>query len=202
MRMAGLVALLALVASVVVTSINGGTAGVVHADTGSVTLHVVDAKTGNPIPAFQFLINIDNTGTTEQRTPVDGCSPEVVPVWVDANGDPVAADTPGATLQSPGYPDSCHWTSMGVRSSSPIFTQGTQADVAASMANMPAGRYLVSVIADGHKLDGQHFTVPDDADVIVALHPSDENDPLPSATVQSAVFEDISPVNERAGPSR
>ncbi len=59
------------------------------------------------------------------------------------------------------------------------------------------------MLADGYKLDGQHFTVTEAAVVIVDgatsicatvkvhLQPT----PLPDATIQAAVFEDISPVN-------
>ena len=60
--------------------------------------------------------------------------------------------------------------------------------------SLPAGRYLVSVLADGHKIDGEHFTVPRPprpVGVTVKLQPY----PLPAATIQAAVFEDISPVN-------
>ena len=78
-------------------------------------------------------------------------------------------------------------------SSSPIFTQGDQDDLAAGLTNVPDGRYLISVLADGYKLDGEHFTMPlaDDAKVVVRMQPP----PLPDATIQAAVFEDISPVN-------
>ncbi len=51
---------------------------------------------------------IDNTGTTEQRTPAvgSGCSP------LDA-----------------GYPGSCNWASIaGVHDPSPVYTHGDQDD--------------------------------------------------------------------------
>ena len=72
------------------------------------------------------------------------------------------------------------------------------------MANVPDGRYLISVLADGYKLDGRHFTVSGSTvswegkaagdpagEVKVELQPF----PLPDAKIQAAVFEDISPVN-------
>src|SRR5258706_11991479 len=157
------------------------------ADAAAVTLNVVSARTepaagvtvGDPVTSYKYIINVDNTGTTTQRSPNvgAGCSP-----------------------QDAGYTVPCFWTSIaGARSSSPIFTQGTGADFAAPL-EVPNGRYLVSVLADGYKLDGQHFTVSDAGIVVdgvvvpnvtVRLQPT----PLPDAQIQAAVFEDISPVN-------
>lgn len=173
-------------------------AGVNAANGANVTVKVISARTepkalsgtgvakGALISSYKYIINVDNTGTTTQRSPAPGtgCSP-----------------------QDPEYPDSCKWTSIaGTPGSSPIYTQGDQADFAVPM-DMPNGRYLISVLADGYKLDGRHFTVdstktpnvtwqgkaPSDAasQVTVELQPA----PLPDAQIQAAVFEDISPVN-------
>jgi len=172
--------------------------GFAHA--AAVTLKVVSARTepkafggtgvakGATVPSYKYLINIDNTGQTAQRSPNPGT---------------------GCNYQDPGYPDSCKWTSIaGTASSSPIYTQGDQADFAVSM-DIPDGRYLISVLADGYKLDGRHFTVVGSttstprviwegkaasdpaSEVKVELQPG----PLPDAQIQAAVFEDVSPVN-------
>ncbi|TAK64137.1 IPT/TIG domain-containing protein [Methylobacter sp.] len=135
----------------------------------------VQSRNGNTaIPDYKYIINIDNTGTTEQRSPADGCSP-ANPAY------------PG-TVSDPGRP--CNWVSItGVPGSSPIYTQGDQSDI--GTVNLPPGKYLISVLADGYKLDGVHITAPVD-NVTVQLQP---NDALPSATIQAAVFEDISPTN-------
>lgn len=153
-----------------------------RAATNTLTLSVVSARTeprafggagvtmGDAITQFKYIINVDNTGTTEQRTPGDGCSPE-----------------------SAGYPASCNWISIaGAAPWSSIYTQGDQNDIAAGI-NLPDGRYLISVIADGYKLDGVHFSVPlaDPGLVTVELQPW----PLPEATIRAWVFEDISPTN-------
>lgn len=152
-----------------------------EADT-AVSLRVVEAGTTTAISSFKFLVNIDNTGTTAQRAPALGT---------------------GCNYQDPGYPDSCHWTSIaGAASSSPVYTQGTGDTAAAALATVPDGRYLVSVLADGYKLDGRHFTVSgtavtwegktaNDNSVTVELQPTT----LPDAQIQAAVFEDVSPVN-------
>ena len=112
------------------------TAPSAQAQSYPLNLSVVSATDGAPIGQFRYLVNVDNTGTTGQRTPAPGggCSP-----------------------QDPGYPASCLWTSIaGVPGSSPVYTQGNQADFPLAL---PDGRYLVSVLADGYKIDGEHFTV-------------------------------------------
>ena len=141
---------------------------VVAAPTNHVMLNVTDANTSAAIGQFKYIINIDNTGTTTQRSPEDGCNP-------------------GA----PGYPASCQWISVaGAASSSPIFTQGTESDFGGGI-DLPDGRYLVSVLADGYKIDGAHFSVPLNGNVEVQMQPYD----LPDATIQAAVFEDVAPTN-------
>lgn len=130
----------------------------------------IPVSAGDPVGSYEYIINIDNTGSNELTSAVDECAP----------GDP-------------GYPAECGWVSIaGQPGSSPIFTQGDQGDFASPMT-LPDGDYLISVLADGYKLGGKHFTVPftDTGLVTVELEPA----PLPAATIQASVFEDISPVN-------
>lgn len=155
----------------------------------AVTLSVISARTepralagagvvkGAPITTYEYIINEDNTGTTEQKP------------------DPGTGALPSAcTPADPGYPGSCNWVSIaGTASSSPIVTQGDQSDFAAGLS-LPPGRYLISVLADGFKLDGEHFTVTGDGSpvaVTVEMQPT----PLPDATIRAKVFEDISITN-------
>jgi uncharacterized repeat protein (TIGR01451 family) len=145
------------------------------AATSTMTLSVVSAADGiTPITNFKYIINIDNTGTTTQRSPADGCSPA-----------------------SPGYPGSCQWVSIASTASfSPIYTQGNQDDFNGVLNNgltLPDGRYLISILADGYKIDGEHFTVPFTGSglVTVKMQPYD----LPDGTIQAAVFEDTAPTN-------
>jgi hypothetical protein len=138
------------------------------------TLSVVSASDGTPITAYKYLINLDNTGVTTQRSPAagTGCSP---------------ADA--------GYPGSCLWTSIaGIAGSAPIVTQGDQSDFGAGL-DLPPGRYLVSVLADQHKMDGEHFTIGATGTTQVTVRMQPYGAGLPDATIQAAVFEDISPVN-------
>jgi uncharacterized repeat protein (TIGR01451 family) len=145
----------------------------------TINLNVVSAADGTtPVGNFKYIINVDNTGTTEQRSPAPGtgCSP-----------------------QDPGYPDSCHWVSIAsTASSAPIYTQGNQVDFPGGVftinnapVQMPAGRYLISILADGYKIDGAHFTVPGSGNVKVEMQPYD----LPDATIQAEVFVDNAPTN-------
>ena len=133
----------------------------------TLTLNVVSARTepdrpgggvikGAPITQYEYLISVDNTGDPTQNRNA-GCSP--------ADG---------------GYPDSCNWPSIrAVPGAAPIFTQGNQSDFGPGIT-LPNGKYLISVIADGYKIDGEHFTVPLSGPVTVALQPH----PLPPATLR------------------
>jgi len=126
-------------------------------------------SSGDPVTEYEWLINVDNTG------------------------DP--SDTTGCAADDPGYPDSCDWPSVReVPGAAPIYASGNQDDfngVLSGGVDMPNGKYLISVLADGYKLGGTHFTVPMTGVVEVAVHPN----PLPAATLRIKVFHDISPTN-------
>ena len=137
-----------------------------HATTNDLRVRVVDADDHSiVIGNFTYIINVDNTGTTNQHTPTGACSPDTA-----------------------GYPESCEWTSMGVPGSAPIYTQGDQNDF--PLASMPAGSYLISVLADGYKLDGAHFSVPLPGDGTVTVQMQSTVPGVPDAQIQAAVFED------------
>lgn len=141
----------------------------------ALSLTLRDQTTGATIaPNYKYIINEDNTGTTEQRSadPGSGCS---------------AADA--------GYPATCNWVSMGVKKGSfaPIYTQGDQSNIAA-VAPVNGQRYLISVLADGYKLDGTHFTGNGSADQAVTVDLI-SNAALPAATIQAEIFEDNAPTN-------
>jgi SdrD B-like domain/IPT/TIG domain len=135
----------------------------------ALTLNVVDATNGTSISAYKYLINEDNTGTTEQRSPTSGS---------------------GCNTGDLYYPYSCNWASIkGVDHPSPIYTHGDDTDIGS--VSPPDGRYLISVLADGYKIDGAHFTVPTSGPVTVEMQPN----PLPDSTIRAAVFADIAPTN-------
>ena len=150
---------------------------VAQAATNTLMLNVISARSepdapggpvlkGDPVTEFKYLINVDNTG------------------------DPNSA---GCSVYDTGYPDSCDWPSVReVPGAAPIFTQGDQADFVAGI-DLPDDKYLISVLADGYKMSGAHFTVVGGVapHVTVEMQPH----PLPSATMRIRVFEDISPIN-------
>ena len=114
---------------------------------------------------------MDNTGTTEQRTPTGiGCA---------------ATD--------PGYPTSLR-LALDHRGPdrAPIYAPG-RPERPADGLDLPDGRYLISVLADGYKIDGAHFTMPlpTPGPVEVGLQPN----PLPDSTLRGQVFADIAPTN-------
>ena len=158
-------------ASFLTTKVQAGPDAAPLLQTNVMTLRVESATDSSNIPNYKYIINIDNTGLTNQRSPSDGCNP----------GDP-------------DYPNSCNWVSIAGRANnSPILTQGDQSDFAGGM-ELPPGKYLISVLADGYKIDGAHFTVPlqdGNPNVVVQMQPYD----LPDATIQAEVFEDTAPTN-------
>lgn len=145
-----------------------------------------NAKTGininAPVAKYKWIINKNNTGNPlEARFP--NCSP------VDANG---AANA--------NYPQKCEWPSIHPTDAhSPIVAQGDQSTFTGNKSlSLPRGNYLISVWADGFKIDGAFFSLPNNAAtettpfaVVVKAQPY----PLPLATVKLQVFEDINPVN-------
>ncbi len=124
---------------------------------------------GQAIPNYKFVIVRDDTGTPGQaRTP--GCSPAT-----DAN-----------------YPANCDWPSihaMSGGSAGQVVSQGNQTNLSETTSmNLPNGKYMISVLAEGFKIDGQWFTVPlaDPGLVTVSMQPF----PLPLGTLRIQVFED------------
>ncbi|MFN2289608.1 MAG: hypothetical protein ACK2UC_00330, partial [Anaerolineae bacterium] len=152
------------------------------AQTNTLTLEVVSARTepragvtlGDLVTEYEFQIVEDNTGDP-----------------FDATDCFAYTDPPTNTIRNPNYPDGCEWP--GVRTNpgwAPIVTQGTQDDLPVTL---PDGKYLISVLADGYKVDGEHFTVPlpDPGLITVGAQPL----PLPPATMRILVFDDNSMTN-------
>ena len=143
---------------------------------------------GDPVATYKWIINKDNTGqnTARNANPGGDCS-----AWLDA----------AHTQPNTAYPDSCTWTSIaGLASSAPVAAQGdeTTLNTTTGISNLAPGRYLISVLADGFKLDGTPFTIPMEAPgvVEVPLQPS----PLPTATIKAQVFADITSANGQYDP--
>ena len=162
------------------------------AQNGVITLRVVEARTDPSvtIPEYDFLISVDNTGDPFFDTEFlsDGVTP-------NPNYDATACNPYMANgTRNPDYPDGCDLTSIRtVPGWAPVYIQGDHTLLnEIDFLEMPNGKYLITVTADGFKLDGEHFTVNDDVGLIeVQMHPF----PLPPATMVIQVFNDVEMTN-------
>ena len=102
---------------------------------------------------------------------------------------------PGCSAGDPGYPGSCDWPSIKeVPRAEPDLHPRRPGRLDRRKLDLPDGRYLISVLADGYKIDGAHFTMPlpsAGARSTVELQPN----PLPDSTLRAQVFADIAPTN-------
>ncbi|WP_413785721.1 hypothetical protein [Intrasporangium zincisolvens] len=155
-----------------------------HAATNDVHVQLHAARTeahanppvteGDAVTDFRYMINVDNSGKS----------------------DPAGGPQPGSgcSAEDPGYPAGCTWPSiLEDPGAAPIYRQGTSADFAGGASlTLPDGNYLVTVLADGYKIDGAHFAVPSaDGTVDIGVQP----DPLPDATLRAYVFQDEASTN-------
>jgi hypothetical protein len=157
------------------------------AQTTTLTISVVSARTeprfndgagitkGDLVAQYRFIINEDNVGDPAQPRYPD-CSP-----FMDAS----------LTTPNPEYPAKCNWPSIRtMQGYAPIVTQGDETTLNGTTGiTLAPGNYLISILAEGFKIDGMHFTVPlpDPGLLEVPVHPL----PLPAATVRIQVFDDI-----------
>ncbi len=137
---------------------------------------------GDPVTAYHWMVNVDDTGDpgTAQAPLLDRCLPQRAP-----GGSP-----------DPDYADTCPWPSVRTTSGhSEIVAQGTEADLSRTvpLTGLAPGKYLISVLADGFKIDGAHFVVTSavTTPVTVRMNPT----PLPLATIRIQVFGDNAPVD-------
>ena len=190
-------------------------AAAVPAVPGGITLQVMSARSvntntattvgrfvqqGDAILKYKWLINLDDVGNpgTALNQGTQACLPAS------------ATDGVGVSIGSadPAFADTCQWPSVrNTSGQAPIIAQGNETDLSSTkaLANLPAGKYLISVLSDGFKIDGQHFTVADGqspfladgttanpaARVTVQMNPT----PLPLTTLRIQVFNDNQPVD-------
>ena len=192
-----LLAALALVAAQFTVPPLAPPAAAAPADPGSITLSVISARSVNPaappsagfapagtaIPGYKWLINADDVGNpgTALNQGTENCLPA----------------SSGIGSATPNYADTCQWPSVRKTSGqAPIIAQGDQSTLSSSipLAGLNPGKYLISVTADGFKIDGQHFTVVAGqvgTTVTVQMNPT----PLPLTTLRIQVFNDNTPVD-------
>ncbi len=160
---------------------------------GAITLAVTSAGSGvagtvpegTPVTHYRWLVNEDDTG--DPGTLADQGTERCLPPQPAGSAQQGSAD--------PDFVASCPWPSIRPTSGfAPIVAQGDETTLGTSTAlrDLPGGRYLISVTADGYKIDGQHFTVDGGTQqVAVAMNPT----PLPLATMRIQVFDDTVPVD-------
>ncbi len=152
-------------------------------DPNSATVGITE---GAAVTHYKFIINENNTGN-----PLQDRYPDCAPT------------NQSGTTTNPDYPANCNWPSIHPTDAySAIVAQGDETAFANNrsldLSKLKNGNYLVSVWADGFKIDGQYFTLPLNGPagatlgvVTVKAQPF----PLPLATVKLQVFEDANPVN-------
>ena len=178
--------------SQVATPMLAAPAAAAPAAPGAITMSVVSARSVNvgagfvhendPVTTYKWMINSDDVGDpgTSAHQLTDRCLPATAP------GGSTDAD----------FADSCPWPSIRTTSGfAPIIAQGDQTDLSASkpLNDLPPGKYLISVLADGFKIDGKHFSVTSGqtTQVAVQMNPT----PLPLSTIRLQVFNDSAPVD-------
>jgi hypothetical protein len=189
-----LVAMLATVLAMGVAPTRWNLATPAHAaGSGAIQLRVQSARSvgtgagfvhkGDAITAYKWLITRDDAGDSNDSA--DNCLPP-------RGRTPAAADSSDV-----GYTNRCQWPSARYTNGSvPILTHGNQSDLSQTTAlnDVPNGKYLISLTADGYKIDGAHFTVAGAATpvmVTVDMQPY----PLPLGNVRIRVFNDQAPVD-------
>ncbi|MGC9669579.1 IPT/TIG domain-containing protein [Planosporangium sp. 12N6] len=153
---------------------------------GGITLSVRSARTvgpapeiqkGDPVTHYKWLITSDDVGNPHDD--LKNCLPARAGV-----------------ASTPNFADTCQWPSVRATPGAvPVVAQGddTTLNATTSLGKLPVGKYLISVTADGYKIDGQHFTVTGGktTPVAVTMQPY----PLPLGTIRLRVFNDNAPVD-------
>ena len=147
---------------------------------------------GDKVDTYQWLIAAENTpdhpelGVGNAKDSVNNCLPS-------------RASMPGAVVvnTNPDWADTCQWPSIRYTPGNvAVVAQGdaSQLNGTTALPDLPPGRYLISVTANGYKIDGAHFTVPasgGDVTATVTMQPY----PLPLSTIRIRVFNDAAPVD-------
>ena len=145
---------------------------------------------------YKYLVNQEDTDQNSQ--PASACHPTDA-----ANTDPTLSSClwtsirhlSGSTDAAPGpYNPTTGFQGL-VPDSSPVVTSGDQADFAnGGTINLPPGKYMISFVADGHKIDGAHFTT-DGSATTKTIDAQAQPFNLPLATLRVQVFNDNASTN-------
>ena len=156
----------------------------------------VTISKGDPVTTFKYLVNQEDTDNNTQ--PASACQP--------TSGQPErhaeqtacghrSATSPARRTQRRARRNATTGFQGLVPDSSPVVTSGDQADFAnGGTIDLPPGKYLISFVADGHKIDGAHFTTDDSATTKIINAQAQPYD-LPLATLRVQVFNDNASTN-------
>ena len=174
------------------------TAPAAQAATNALTINAVNARTVGDLLAGQPITHAYATATDPNPPPVPANYKWLI--TSDDVGDPndaIADCVPGAGAVDPAKPGNCQWPSIrGTSGNVPIIAQGdstvTGQDLRSTALTLPNGKYLISILADGYTIGGQHFTVPlNTTPLVVPL----QANPVPLGTLRVRVFHDNAPVD-------
>jgi hypothetical protein len=151
---------------------------------------------GDPVTTYKYLVNQEDTDQNSQ--PASKCHPTD-----PGNTDPTLSDClwtsirhlSGSSTAAPGPWSPATGFQALVPDSSPVVTSGDQSDFAnGATIDLPPGKYLISFVADGHKIDGAHFTT-DGSGTTKIVNAQAQSYNLPLATERIQVFNDNASTN-------
>ena len=118
---------------------------------------------GAPVTTFKYLVNQEDTDNNTQAA--SACQPSGPSSTLSSCLWTSIRHLSGSTNAAPGpYNPTTGFQGL-VPDSSPVVTSGDQGDFAnGGTINLPAGKYMISFVADGHKIDGAHFTTDNSGD--------------------------------------
>ncbi|MDX6599211.1 MAG: large repetitive protein, partial [Gaiellales bacterium] len=157
---------------------------------------LVTVAKGDPVTTYKYLINQEDTDNNSQ--PASACHPTD-----PGNTDPTLSSCmwtsirhlSGSSTAAPGDWNATNGYAGLVPDSSPVVTSGDQSDFAnGATITLPPGKYLISFMADGHKIDGAHFTT-DASATTKTIHGQAQPFNLPLATERIQVFNDNASTN-------
>ena len=171
------------------------------ADASTPTAPVVHK--GDPVTAFRWMITVDDVGDPKDSsarclpfTATGGSQASTYVPGVGSYGawNPATQRYENATGAAYDPSASCQWPSTRYTPGAvAVVASGDQSTVGDLAGHVPPGRYLVSVTADGFKIDGAHFMVTPGGTtpVTVEMIPY----PTPLGTVRYKIFEDVVPTD-------
>jgi hypothetical protein len=154
---------------------------------------LVTITKGDPVTTFKYLVNQEDTDNNTQ--PASACQPSGPNDTLSSCLWTSIRHLSGSTNAAPGPYNPATGFQGLVPDSSPVVTSGDQADFASGgTINLPPGKYMISFVADGHKIDGAHFTT-DNSATTKTINAQAQPYNLPLGTLRVQVFNDNASTN-------